>query len=125
MAEPKDFLDSDPFDPVMVEGYENAVQEANAGADDRARDMLARRRQAYVNVFTAGKREQVDIDIVLNDLMYFCKAWDNTYNVHDGEHANVLSRMKEGRREVFYRVKDFMKLDIDTLLLKYTNATTK
>lgn len=124
-----DFIDGaegiDQFDPADLEQAELKAKKDLEGIDDLAKRWIERRRLAYAHVFTPGKRNQGDIDIVLCDLMYFCKVWVPTYNVADGQHADVLSRMKEGRREVFQRIKDFSRLDSDALMLKYTDATTK
>lgn len=116
---------SDPFDPRELEKFEREFKDREAAASDPVKQLLVRRRQAYVRVFTEGQREQADIDIVLNDLQYFCKTWVPTYDVKDGQHAEELSKRKEGRREVFNRIKDFSLLDSDALFLKYTNAITQ
>lgn len=116
---------ADPFDPAdldrAMEEFENVKDED----EDKIRRQLERRRLAYTNVFTAGQRSQGDIDIVLADLMWFCRARLPTYDIKDGIHAEELAKRKEGRREVFNRIEDFARLDFDALLLMYTNATTK
>lgn len=124
-TEPTDFIDADTFDPEVIAKHENDLKRAEDLSEAQARAMLNRRKEAYARVFTPGKREQADIDIVLNDLMWFCKVWVPTYDIKDGQHAEELSKRKEGRREVFHRIKDFSRLDSDALLLKYTDATTK
>lgn len=120
-----DLVDGDPFDPQYVAAVEAEQKKAGENTDAEARALLVRRKTAYANVFKAGKRDGADVDIVLNDLMYFCKVWVPTYDRRDGAQAAELSLIKEGRREVFQRIKDFSCLDADTLLLKYTDATTK
>lgn len=127
MAEPSDFVDSDPdfFDPQVVERLEEQDEAFVDTAAARVRDMLVRRKQAYAAVFTEGNRTQADIDIVLADLGFFCKQWTTPFSLRDGIHADTLMKMKEGRREVFQRIKDFSLLDGDTLFIKYTEAATK
>lgn len=117
-----DIIDTDPFDPAVLEYHEKQLKEKESLSDDSVRALLERRKQAYARVFTPGAREQTDIDIVLNDLMWFCKVWVSTYDINDGQHADRLSKQKDGRREVFQRIKDFSRLDSDALLLKYTDA---
>lgn len=116
----------DLFDPDDIAKLEAAEQEV--AADDgsgKVRALLDRRRLAYSRVFAPGERDKEDIDIVLADLMWFCRVTQPTYDVRDGEHAEVLSRIKEGRREVFHRIRDFSALSPDAIYLMYTNATTK
>lgn len=120
--EPSELLETDPFDPAVLDAHAKAVQEKEGSSDAEVRQWLERRRIAYARVFTPGEREQGDIDIVLTDLMWFCKQWVSTYDIKDGIHADVLDKMKQGRREVFQRIKDFSRLDSDMLLLKYTDA---
>lgn len=120
-----DFIDADAFDPEVVAAIDDHMDDQQASANDAVRQMLGRRKQAYAAVFQPGERTQADINIVLNDLMWFCRVWQPTFDKRDGEHAATLSHIKEGRREVFQRIKDFSLLDSDALLLKYTDATTK
>lgn len=125
VKEPVDFLDVDPYDPQLIEHHEQQVAKQLEQAPDAAREMIQRRNRAYKAVFSPGKRDQADIDLVLNDLQWFCKVWIPTYDIRDGEHAEELSKRKEGRREVFQRIKEFSRLDGDALMLKYTDAITK
>lgn len=125
MSEPLDFVEHDPFDPAMLEQFEQALKDKQEEAPDEAKQMLELRRQAYTRVFTPGVRTQGDIDIVLADLAWFCCMTRNTYDIRDGEHAEALSKRKEGRREVFNRVFNFARLKLEPLLLMYTDATTK
>lgn len=125
MTEPVDFIEHDPFDPDMLERFEQALREKQEEAPDEAKQMLENRRLAYTRVFTPGERSQGDIDLVLADLAWFCCMTRNTYDIRDGEHAMELSKRKEGRREVFNRVFQFARLRLEPLLLMYTDATTK
>lgn len=123
--EPSDIIDTDPYDPDVVEQYERSLSAQVQDAPNTARQMIERRKRAYYNVFNAGERDKADVDIVLADLMWFCKVWIPTYDIRDGEHAEALSKRKEGRREVFQRIKHFSCLDGDALMMLYTDATTK
>lgn len=125
MADINEFIDGDPFDPASVEAHEQALAEAEKKTSSIAVGLIERRKRAYAQVFSPGKRSQADIDIVLNDLMWFCRVWVPPYDMREGIHAQHLSVMKEGRREVFQRIKDFSCLSHDALLLKYTDAITK
>jgi len=117
--------DIDDFDPQDVERYAAELEREGEVVEDATVAYMRRRKLAYANVFTAGERTQGDIDIVLADLMWFCRARSNTFDPREGAHADRLSFMKEGRREVFYRIKDFSALDFDTILKMYTDAVTK
>lgn len=122
-----DFVDNgyDEFDPQEVAKYAAEREAEDESQEDKVVAYLRRRVVAYKQVFSAGERTKADIDIVLADLMWFCRATRPTYDIKDGPHADVLSRMKEGRREAFYRIKEYTALDFDALLVMYTNATTK
>lgn len=115
----------DEFDPEDLERKAVAENKAVDDFTDIQRRWLERRRLAYAHVFTEGKREAADIEIVLADLQWFCKMYVPTYDIRDGIHAEELSKRKEGRREVFQRIKEFSSLDSDALMKKYTDATTK
>lgn len=120
-----EFIDgADPFDPIVAEEHEDRQKEERSNNSVDARRMLDRRRQAYTRVF-GNPALKADIDIVLADLMWFCRANAPTFDKRDGEHADILSRIKEGRREVFTRIQHFSRLNVDKLLLMYTDAITK
>lgn len=123
--EPVDFLDQDPYDPELVAAYEQNLADGIAQQNAPVEDMLKRRREAYVRMWTPGAATQADIDIVNADLMWFCKVRTTTYDIRDGIHAERLSHMKDGRREVFHRIEDHARLSHEALLLMYTNAITQ
>ena len=122
--EPSDFVDSDMFDPEVIEEYEKSVDRAVTLPEAQVQDYLDRRRRAYASVFAKGHTDQEDIDIVLNDLAFFCRAFSPTFNPNDGDHAETLMKIKEGRREVYQRILDHTRLSRDTLFLKYAGAQT-
>ena len=125
MAEPTDVVGLDIFDPEVLEAADQAQAVAVEADEQTVQNYLERRRVAYVNVFKEGHRTQADIDIVLNDLMRFCRAGTSTFDLRDGIHADTLMKIKEGRREVHSRIVDFTRLRIDDLIVKYTDALTK
>lgn len=125
----QDFIDGvddvDMFDPADLDRAALEFEQDKDEDEDKVRRLLERRRLAYRSVFTEGHRSQADIDFVLADLAWFCRAHISTFDKNDGPHADTLMKMKEGRREVHSRIKDFSGLDFDALLLKYTDAITK
>lgn len=122
---PEAAIDLDMFDPEVIERVEQVEQQEAGIQQDVAQTYLRRRKQAYAAVFSPGMRDKGDIDIVLADLMYFCRATKPAFDTRDGIHADTLMKIKEGRREVFQRIKDFSLLDFDALLMMYTEAVTK
>lgn len=123
-----DFIEGaevDEFDPADLDRAAEEFEDLNKDENEAVRNALERRRLAYRKVFTPGPRDQGDIDIVLQDLAWFCRAFAPTFNKNDGPHADTLMKMKEGRREVHARIADFSRLDGDALFLKYTDAATK
>lgn len=113
------FIEGDEFDPEMLDQKAHLEKQQQEKTDDDILVMLRNRRQAYTNVFQDGKPSEGDLQIVLNDLAWFCKEFTPTYNPKDGASATELMLIKEGRREVYQRIKDFANLSEDVLLLKY------
>lgn len=116
------FIDVDLLDPINMANAEAAVKEEKKMSKDKARELLERRRRAYKMVFSPGKREQSDIDIVLADLARFSRAFAPKFDLTDGVHAPILRDIKEGRSEMYYRILDFTSLDGDALYLKYVGS---
>lgn len=54
---------------------------------------------------------------VMDDLAKFCRANESTYHVDARAHA-----LMEGRREVFLRIQEFLSLNADQMLEKYTKS---
>lgn len=125
----EDFIDgaegADIFDPADLDRAMSEFEKDKVELTDEVTKALERRRLAYVAVFTPGHREQSDIDIVLNDLAWFCRAGAPTFDKNDGVHAETLMKIKEGRREVHSRIIDFARLSYAAIILKYTDAITK
>lgn len=72
---------------------------------DKRRAFLERRAQAYRSVFSGP-----DGEIVLADLMAFCRARASTFHP-DARLAAAL----DGRREVFLRIQEYTQLSDDDL----------
>lgn len=69
---------------------------------------LEDRRGAYRQVFAGPVAE-----IVLRDLAVFCRAEESTFNADARLHA-----MLEGRREVWLRIQEYLKLSSEQLLAR-------
>jgi hypothetical protein len=84
-------------------------EEKKPHVDNRAvaRAKLFQRQRAYVQTFDTGSEANLE---VLRDLARFCRANKSTFNADPRVHA-VL----EGRREVWLRIQQHLKLDSETL----------
>lgn len=71
------------------------------------RDMFRSRSSAYKQVF---KKDDRWATIVLLDLAKFCRAHETTYNKDPRLHAAM-----EGRKEVWLRIQEQLKLDDEQL----------
>lgn len=109
----------DPYDPQQVEIYEDKKSKNLVKEDDAIEAMLRRRKDAYTR-WMKGAADAADMQIVMADLFWFCRVDKPSFDPNDGPHAETLSKMKDGRREVFMRIKDFSVLDFDTIYRKYT-----
>ena len=125
VGEPEGFMEGDEFDPDVVSHVEQQAKEALTDETKEISSFLEGRRLAYVEVFSKGSTSQKALDTVILDLAAFCRTYSSKYSMMDGEHADTLMRMKEGRREVFQRITDHMRLGQDRLFIKYTDATNK
>lgn len=73
----------------------------------KAKDYLFARQQAYRQVFNP---ESVFAREVLKDLAKFCRAHDSAFHADPRAHAAL-----EGRREVWLRIEQHLKLSPDEL----------
>ena len=115
------FIEGDEFDPAFLAEREHLETIEEDRGDNEARNMLNKRKRAYASVFKGDNPTAGDVQTVLLDLAWFCKEFTPTYDITQGAQASELLLIKEGRREVFQRIKDFSMLDEDMLLLKYHN----
>lgn len=74
---------------------------------ERARAFIFRRQKAYQLTFEEKNEANL---AVLSDLAKFCRANETTFNADPRLHA-VL----EGRREVWLRIQNHLKLDSESL----------
>lgn len=77
----------------------------------KARDFLRSRAQSYRLTFDKGNAANV---AVLVDLAKFCRAHVSTANQDP-----IVMALLEGRRDVWLRVQQHLKLDDDTLWMIY------
>lgn len=82
-------------------------------APSKAKLYVARRRTAYVKTFDGPFSEEV-----LLDLSRFCRAEQSTFHPDPRVHA-VL----EGRREVWLRIQEHLRLSDDELFALYNGQT--
>lgn len=76
-----------------------------------SKSLLLDRKRAYLQTF---EKDSIPVEEVLKDLERFCRAHTSTFNPDQRVHA-----LLEGRREVYLRIKDFLELDLEELLIKY------
>lgn len=83
----------------------------------RTKEFLFSRRTAYCRVFSVENR---DAQLVLADLAKFCRA-----HVSTGAPEPHIAARLDGRREVWLRIQQHLKLDDETLWLLYGGPNTK
>lgn len=77
-----------------------------------ARASLFNRQRAYLVVFDGGSEL---VKVVLEDLAKFCRADNSAFHADPRIHALI-----EGRREVWLRIQDHLKLDSEALWARYS-----
>lgn len=82
---------------------------------DKVRRALEGRRHAYRQVFKGPYA-----DDVLSDLARFCRANESTFHADARAHA-----VAEGRREVFLRIQQHLRLSPDQLWQLYSGRPAK
>lgn len=82
---------------------------------DKLRQALGERRYAYRKTFAGPLAE-----IVLKDLARFCRAHSSTFHVDPRAHA-----VAEGRREVWLRLQNHLRLSPDQLWELYSGHPAK
>lgn len=105
----------DIFDPDTVELIERFKDDQLKLAGNALVEYLQRRQRAYRAVF--GNLDSEDVRIVLHDLAVFARAHSTAFNSDPRIHA-----LLEGRREVYYRIKDHTQLSDDLMYEKYVAA---
>lgn len=108
-----DFVTGDEFDPEVAQRAEDAVYENKLSRDDAVVQHLRRSKEAYTRVF-AGAGTPDDVDFVMRDLAWFCKAYDPQWHSDPRMQDRFVAR-----REVFQRIVEYTRLDTDTLAKRY------
>lgn len=78
---------------------------------EKAKDFFRSRKIAYEQVF---QKDNIHVDMVLKDLAKFCRANQTCFHADPRIHASL-----EGRREVFMRIMEHLKLTPDEYWEKY------
>lgn len=108
------FMSGDPYDPVTQEKRLDALEKRGGDADARVRELMEKRRRAYVAVLRDGNAEQYQRDIVMADIQMFCRGGVSVFHENSRTHAYL-----SGRQELWLRIQDHLGLPLDDLLTKY------
>lgn len=119
VSRPED--DDDAEDPRNFPGLSAQREEALTAIQARkneqataARKLLETRHSAYTRVFVEGTPSADDRRIVMEDMQRFCRGNMSAWSPDERIHCLLT-----GRQEVFVRIEDFTRLDLDTLYNKY------
>lgn len=110
-----DLAGLDPFDPQVAMLVENEEREQLVDKSELVVRFIERRKSAYAKVF--GNKDDPDVQFVVEDLAYFSRAFSSTFDLNER-----VQTLREGRKEVFWRIWEHVQLPFDTLFVKYTNA---
>jgi len=127
MAEPDSFYDGegyvepvDPLDPDEQKSIQDQFKEAHDKAHAEAGVKNERLVMAYRRLFEAGKPQDGDVEVVMQDLATFCRGFASTFHPDPNVHA-----MLSGRSEVFHRIMKFSRLDYTTLMKYHVKTQTE
>jgi len=109
-----DFVTGDEFDPEVAQRAEDAIYENKLSQDDAVVAHLRRSKEAYVRLFAGGNATKDDVDFVMRDLAWFCKAFDPQWHIDPRMQDRFVAR-----REVFQRIVEYTSLDSETLAKRY------
>ena len=118
-----DFIDGDAgdeFDPVVAQRAEDAVYENKLSSDELLQAHVRRSKEAYSRVFVSGNATEDDVDFVMRDMAWFCKAYDTLWQ----DDPRMQDRFV-GRREVYQRIVEYTRLDHDTLVKRYLETQNR
>jgi hypothetical protein len=93
------------------------MRQAVDAAWDKAKRFLFRRQICYRQVFNLQSQAAV---VVLEDLAKFCRAHDSTFHPNDSAQS-----MMAGRREVWLRIQNHLKLSSDDLWQLHSSVAHK
>lgn len=108
MAE--DAEDFDPLSPTAVEEGEQQALQERSEAEVQARNYVLARKEAYVRVFSGLNATPADAELVLGDLMRFCRGRETPWDADQRVHALLT-----GRNEVYTRIIQHTTLSLDDL----------
>lgn len=108
----------DPYDPLDTRRAEVKTLSLQDAAEATMAQRLERRQQAYRRMFTNLNPE--DLEIVANDLKWFCMGDSAVFHENDRIHALLT-----GRQEVWMRMQDHIRLDFAELVSKYIRPQPK
>ena len=112
-----DFVTGDEFDPEVAQRAEEAVYENKAATDDAVVAHLRRSKEAYTRLFVEGNATKDDVDFVMRDMAWFCKAYDPQWHTDPRMQDRFVAR-----REVYQRIVEYTRLDHGTLVKRYVEA---
>ena len=104
----------DVYDPSLAQHVEDERNKEVEASEDDVRKHLRRTMQAYRSVFVAGNASPSDVEFVMKDLAWFCKAYDPLWQTDPRMQDRFVAR-----REVFQRIMEYTRLDHDTLAKMY------
>lgn len=102
------------FDPEEAQRAEDAAYEEKVSEDDAVMAHLRRSKEAYSRVFVSGNATPDDVDFVMRDLGWFCKAHDPQWHSDPRMQDRFVAR-----REVYQRIVEYTCLDHSTLAKRY------
>lgn len=110
-----DFIDGgDPFDPEDVAAWEAKGYDEKVAQTEAIAAHIRRAKEAYTRLFSQGDATADDVAFVMQDLAWFCNAYDPMWNAD--------SRVQErnvARRDVYQRIVEYSKLETETLMKRY------
>lgn len=102
----------DPYDPLDVDRARVTTAQLQEDAEHTVAQRLERRQLAYKRMF--GNLVPEDREIIEKDLAWFCMGDRAVF--HENERIHCLLT---GRQEVFQRIQDHIRLDLESLVDKY------
>jgi hypothetical protein len=108
-----DFIEGDPFDPVVAQMIEDKSHERTATEQQAVHAMMQRSKSAYKRVFETGNANPDDVEFVMKDLMFFARSDEHYFS--DARVQDVMA----GRKQMLQRIFEYTSIDVDTLYRKY------
>ena len=102
----------DPYDPLDITRANVTTAKLQEDADATIAQKLERRQLAYKRMF--GNLTLEDREIIEKDLAWFCMGDRAVF--HENERVHCLLT---GRQEVYQRIQDHIRLDLENLVEKY------